>query len=148
MHVTRLSDLNELALTVRDDISRAYIMESVVSYQTGNYRAAILSAWIAVTYDIISKLRELAAGNDSPDCPDVGYFGPVVLLLARGDLQRRGVLACGSNCRTEHGEQVAGVSERLDLFDQPADAAPRRAHLVSVGIQVSPCRGELILCLV
>lgn len=23
-----------------------------------------LSAWIAVTYDIISKLRELAAGND------------------------------------------------------------------------------------
>jgi hypothetical protein len=40
-------------------------MESVVSYQTGNYRAAILSAWIAVTYDIISKLRELAAGNDS-----------------------------------------------------------------------------------
>lgn len=64
MHTTRLSDLNELALTVRDDISRSYIMEAVVSYQSGNYRAAILSAWIAVTYDIISKLRELAGGND------------------------------------------------------------------------------------
>src|SRR5215213_1198002 len=64
MHTTRLSDLNELALTVRDDISRSYIMEAVVSYQSGNYRAAILSAWIAVTYDIISKLRELAAGHD------------------------------------------------------------------------------------
>lgn len=49
MHTTRLSDLNELALTVRDDISRSYIMEAVVSYQSGNYRAAILSAWIAVT---------------------------------------------------------------------------------------------------
>jgi hypothetical protein len=40
-------------------------MEAVAAYQGGIYRAAIISTWIAVSYDVIAKVRELAAGGDA-----------------------------------------------------------------------------------
>ncbi|MFN8469046.1 MAG: hypothetical protein U0X20_26045 [Caldilineaceae bacterium] len=60
----RLSDLDELALTVRDKQSQSYILEAVSAYRGGAYRSAIISTWVAVTYDIIAKIRELAGKND------------------------------------------------------------------------------------
>ena len=59
-----LTDLDELLLTVRNKNSAVYIQEAIIAYRTGAYRAAITSTWIAVCYDIVSKLRELAAQND------------------------------------------------------------------------------------
>jgi hypothetical protein len=59
-----LTDLNELAASVRYPVSRTYLMEAVAAYQGGIYRAAIISTWIAVSYDVIAKVRELAAGGD------------------------------------------------------------------------------------
>lgn len=60
-----LIDLEELTLRVRDPFSKRYYAEAIRSYQAGAYRAAIMSVWIAVVYDIISKIRELQAQGDS-----------------------------------------------------------------------------------
>jgi hypothetical protein len=65
MNNVKLTDLDELALTVRDKTSRSYIGEAISAYRGGAYRAAIMSAWIAVTSDIIAKARELAGQGDA-----------------------------------------------------------------------------------
>lgn len=60
MNDVNLTDLDELAQKVRDEQSRIYIVEAINAYRGGAYRAAIVATWIAVVYDIIAKLRELA----------------------------------------------------------------------------------------
>lgn len=65
MNHVRLTDLDELALTIRDAKSKAYITEAVDAYRGGAYRSAIVATWIAVTFDIISKIRELALQGDA-----------------------------------------------------------------------------------
>lgn len=55
-----LSDLDELVLAVRDRTSRTYIHEAIIAYRGRAYRAAVVSTWVAVAFDIISKIRELA----------------------------------------------------------------------------------------
>jgi hypothetical protein len=60
-----LADLEELVLSVRDRNSREYIGEAVVDYQSRCYRSAISAAWVAITYDIISKIRELSVQGDA-----------------------------------------------------------------------------------
>ncbi|MCY7331603.1 MAG: hypothetical protein LH649_02875 [Pseudanabaena sp. CAN_BIN31] len=64
MKEVRLTDLDELALTVRDRTARSYIVEAIDAYRGGAYRSSIVSTWIAVTFDIISKIRELSNQSD------------------------------------------------------------------------------------
>lgn len=59
-----LADLDELILKCRDDRAKAYITEAVASYRAGAFRSAIVGAWIAVCFDVIEKLRELALSGD------------------------------------------------------------------------------------
>jgi hypothetical protein len=59
-----LVDLDELILKCRNDSSKEFIRESVVSYRAGAYRSSIVSCWVAVCYDLIEKLRELALAGD------------------------------------------------------------------------------------
>lgn len=65
MNSTKLTDLDELALMVRDRESSLYVGEAINAYRGGAYRASIISTWIAVVTDIISKIRELAAQGDA-----------------------------------------------------------------------------------
>lgn len=61
---TPLSDLDELVLRCRDEKARALIAEAVASYRAGAFRSSIVAAWIAVCFDFMEKLRELAlSGN-------------------------------------------------------------------------------------
>ena len=60
MFESNLADFEELVLSVRDRNSREYIGEATVDYRSGCFRSAISATWVAVTYDIISKIRELA----------------------------------------------------------------------------------------
>ena len=53
MNHIRLTDLDELALSVREIKAKSYITEAIDAYRGGAYRAAIVSTWIAVTFDII-----------------------------------------------------------------------------------------------
>ena len=62
------SDIDSLALAVRTQVSRRLIGEAITAYRGGALRSAIMSTWIAVAYDIISKARELAAqGEAAPE---------------------------------------------------------------------------------
>ena len=60
-----LADFEELVLSVRNRNSREYIGEAVANYQSRCFRSAISATWVAVTYDIISKIRELSQQGDS-----------------------------------------------------------------------------------
>ncbi|WP_271252244.1 hypothetical protein [Pseudanabaena sp. Chao 1811] len=59
-----LADLDELVLKCRDEKSKQYIREAVSCYKAGAFRSAIVSTWIAVTFDIIDKIKELALSGD------------------------------------------------------------------------------------
>lgn len=65
MYSGRLADLEELVQTVRDRNSREYIGEAAANYTSGCLRSAISATWVAVTYDIISKIRELSLQGDA-----------------------------------------------------------------------------------
>jgi hypothetical protein len=60
-----LVGLEELALRCVDDESRAHIREAVKCYEGGAYRAAITSAYVAVCFDLIAKMRALAGAGDT-----------------------------------------------------------------------------------
>jgi hypothetical protein len=59
-----LGDLDELLLSCRNDEGREYIAEAVACYKAGAYRACIVSTWIAVVYDLLAKIRDLALSGD------------------------------------------------------------------------------------
>lgn len=59
-----LEDLDELILRCRDERARLYIAEAVSNYRAGAFRSAIVASWIAVCFDVIEKLRELALAGD------------------------------------------------------------------------------------
>ena len=60
-----LTDIDSLVLAVRDNESKKLIAESISAYRGGALRSAIVSTWIAVTYDIIGKARELSHLGDN-----------------------------------------------------------------------------------
>ena len=60
-----LTDIDALALAVRDQESRRLIAEAITAYRGGALRSAIMSTWIAVAFDIIAKARELAAQGEA-----------------------------------------------------------------------------------
>jgi hypothetical protein len=59
-----LSDLDELILSCEDPRSRQYIEEAVRCYKAGAYRSSVVACWIAVAFDLVDKIKELAAGGD------------------------------------------------------------------------------------
>jgi hypothetical protein len=59
-----LTDLDAIILRVRERKSREYIAEAVAAYRVGAYKAAVIGTWIAVTFDILMKIRELAQSGD------------------------------------------------------------------------------------
>ena len=62
-----ITDIDVLALAVRDNESRRLIGEAITAYRGGALRSAIVSTWIAVAYDVIAKARELAMqGEPAP----------------------------------------------------------------------------------
>lgn len=62
---TPLSDLDELILRCRDDRARSLISEAVGGYRVGAFRSAVVATWVAVCFDLIEKLRELALAGDA-----------------------------------------------------------------------------------
>lgn len=59
-----LADIDALALKCRAERSRDYISESIQCYRAGAYRSSIVNTWIAVVFDLVDKIRELALAND------------------------------------------------------------------------------------
>lgn len=67
-----LEDLDELTLRCRDKKARLYINEAVASYRAGAFRSSIVACWIAVCFDFIEKIRELALSGDKEAEKQVG----------------------------------------------------------------------------
>lgn len=59
-----LADLDTLALKCRAERSREYIAEAILCYRAGAYRSTIVNTWIAVVFDLVDKIRDLAIAND------------------------------------------------------------------------------------
>jgi hypothetical protein len=57
-------DLDTLLSRVKSHYSKRYAEEAIRSYRAGALRAATTSIWVAVQYDIVSKIRELAENGD------------------------------------------------------------------------------------
>lgn len=62
--IEALSDLDALALRCRQEQSKEYVAEALRCYKAGAYRAAIVTTWISVVFDLIDKIRELAVSGD------------------------------------------------------------------------------------
>jgi hypothetical protein len=62
---TPLADLDELILRCRDERAKSLIAEAVAGYKAGAFRSAVVATWIAVCFDLIEKMRELALAGDS-----------------------------------------------------------------------------------
>lgn len=60
-----LYDIEVLASRCRSDQSREHIIEAIRCYQAGAYRAAIVTVWIAVVFDLLDKIRELSLSGDA-----------------------------------------------------------------------------------
>jgi hypothetical protein len=82
---TTLNDLDDLVLTVRDRNTRSYITEAITAYRAGALRSALISAWVAVAYDVIAKIRELAGQGDSDAAAFVRDLDDAIAQHARGD---------------------------------------------------------------
>ena len=59
-----IADLETLVNACRAEATRPLVAEAVSSYKAGAYRSCIINTWIALTFDLISKLRELALLGD------------------------------------------------------------------------------------
>lgn len=59
-----MRDLSDLQSSIRDRDSRTYFDEAVKAFQVGAFRSAIVETWVAVSLDIVSKIRYLANRGD------------------------------------------------------------------------------------
>jgi hypothetical protein len=80
-----LSNLEELILQCRTERSRDLVGDAFGAYRAGAYRAAIVTTWIAVVFDIIDKLRELAATGDKSAKSELANFDGYVEQLHQGN---------------------------------------------------------------
>ncbi|RMS92483.1 hypothetical protein [Pseudomonas coronafaciens] len=60
-----LYDIEVLANQCRSDQSREHITEAIRCYKAGAYRATIVTAWIALVFDLLDKIRELSLSGDA-----------------------------------------------------------------------------------
>ncbi len=70
-------DIEDLVQRCRNTNARAYIKEAVDCYRIGAYRACVITTWIALVYDFIDKLRELALAGDKAAARRVDEFDKI-----------------------------------------------------------------------
>jgi hypothetical protein len=82
-----ISDLEELVLKCRSDQARDYLREAVNSYKAGANRACIVTLWVAVVFDLIEKVRELALTGDGAARAMIETFERWQLGVQQGDVE-------------------------------------------------------------
>ena len=106
-----LADLDELVQRVRDTTSRSYLREAVAAYRAMAHRAAVVATWIAVTFDIIQKIRELAAQGDPKAVAEIKTIDTAI---ASGKPQQGQVIESSLLTLAESFEFL-GTREKTDL---------------------------------
>ena len=111
-----ITDIDTLALAVRDRESRRLIAEAITAYRGGALRSAIMSTWIAVSFDIISKAKELAAqGEAAPKA----FCNELNSAIANQDIKKQ--QAIESNL-------LNVANDQLQLFAPHEHEALKRLH--------------------
>lgn len=159
-----LSDLDELVLKCRDEKAKDYIKEAISCYKTGAFRSSIVSTWIAVSFDIIEKIKELSISGDAEankqyekiekartdgDIPAYLKFEKELLILARDKFEFISHLEfIDLNRLQEDRHRCAHPSMTVDgdIFNPPAELA--RVHIRSAVenlLQHPPAQGKYAL---
>lgn len=71
MHQIDLETLIEQCASQR---AKTYIREAVDCYKVGAYRACVITTWVAVVFDVVDKLRDLALTGDTQAAAKVKEF--------------------------------------------------------------------------
>lgn len=61
----RVRSIEELVGAVRDSRSRQHLLEATTAYNAGAFKAAIVSLWVAVAVDLVTKIRQLAEQGET-----------------------------------------------------------------------------------
>ncbi|CRP69738.1 MULTISPECIES: hypothetical protein [Pseudomonas] len=99
-----LTDIDSLALAVRDPESKRLIGEALSAYRGGALRSAIVSTWIAVDYDIIAKAKELAAHSDAAA---IAFVQEIEQAIQNSDVKKMQAI---------ESAVLATANEKLQLF--------------------------------
>ena len=116
--IESLSDIEALAARCNSDQSKGYLSEAVICYRSGAYRASIVSTWIAVIFDLIDKIRELALNGDAAAKALEARHENYIEKIDRGDLSGiRGALEFEIEklLRVEELELITANSQQLPL---------------------------------
>lgn len=73
-----LVDVEALILECRTKRAETYIQEAVNCYKSGAYRSCVVATWVAVTYDLIDKLRDLSLHGNSEAKQEIDKFEDIV----------------------------------------------------------------------
>lgn len=146
--VDALADIEALTLECRSETSREYISEAVLCYQAGAYRASIVGTWIAVAFDLIDKIRELAISGDEGAKEIEDRFKSYIAQIDEGNNQ-------GFKSALEFERDIlATARDKLQILDQQqyidlkrlADDRNRCAHpsFQRLGEPYRPPRSKLV----
>jgi hypothetical protein len=116
-----LTDIDSLALAVRDPESKRLIGEAISAYRGGALRSAIISTWIAVDYDIIAKAKELSAHGDAAATV---FVQEIEQAIQKNDVR---------NLQTIESSLLSTANTKLQLFspheNEDLDRLQRDRHL-------------------
>lgn len=159
-----LVDLDGLVSSVWDTQTKPYLQDAVLAYRVGAYRLAIVATWTAVAFDIINKIRGLAADGDNAAQAFIQTFDHAIasdntsqLLKIERELvdsakerfQLIGVQDAKSLRRLQDDRHLCAhpaLSRDHELFSPPPDLV--RAHIVQAAnsvLAMPPLSGKAIL---
>lgn len=125
----------EMIVRCVDAEAKVHIREAVRCYEAGAYRASIVSAHVSVCFDLIAKLRSLAAGGDAVAGGMVTRLDNLQQQLSSGNLAAiKGLLAFERTLLEDFRDQFDffGTQEFEELSRLRADrnrcAHPTFAH--------------------
>lgn len=106
-----LADIEALSLRCRSEQSRGYISESLLCYKSGAYRATIVTAWIALVFDLIDKIRELSIAGDAEAKALEAKIDSYIAQIEQGNGQ-------GIKASLEFERTILEICrDKLDFFD-------------------------------
>ena len=105
-------DIEALTLKCRSEQSKIYIYEATTCYRAGAFRAAIVSTWIAVVFDLIDKIRELSLNGNQTALGIEKTFQTYINQINEGNAQ--GI----SKALEFEREIITTCRDKLQFFDQ------------------------------
>lgn len=159
----QLTDLDELLFDVKNNNSKEYLREAIISYRAGAYRAAITSTWIAICVDVIQKILELANAGDleavklearlhgiNPnDVSSMLTFEKDILRIAQEDLE---IISLIERNQLERIQLDRNICAHPTFSPDGIQFIPKselaRAYIVMAGdylLCVNPVKGKIIL---